>query len=72
MTMTRKDRSTRRKTCPSATLSTINPKYTDLGLSSGLRGDRPATNRLTKGTAPTEVLNTYVNKSGNICIASDL
>jgi hypothetical protein len=60
------------KTCPSATLCTINPKHTELGLSSGLRGDRPATNRLTEGTTPTECSNTYVNKLGNICLASDL
>ena len=72
MTMTPKDRITRIKTCPSVTFSTINPKQTELGLSSGLCGDRLATNRLTKGTAPTECSNTYVNKLGNIRIASDL
>ena len=39
----------RRKTCPSATLSTTNPTRTDLGL--GLRGERRATSRLNQGTA---------------------
>jgi hypothetical protein len=37
---------TRRKTCPSATLSTTNPTWTD----HGLHGDRPATNHLKHGT----------------------
>jgi hypothetical protein len=44
----RGNRRTRRKTCPSATLSTTNPTWTDLGLCV----DRPATNRLSHGTAP--------------------
>jgi hypothetical protein len=44
-------RTTRRKTCPSATLSTTNPKWTDPGSNPGIRGERPATNRLRHGTA---------------------
>jgi hypothetical protein len=36
------------KTCPSATLSTTNPTW----INPGLRGERPATNRLSHGTAP--------------------
>ena len=36
---------------PSATLSTTNPTSTDPGSNTGLRGDRPATNRLSHGTA---------------------
>ena len=43
-----------------------------MGSNPGFRGDRPATNRLNKGTAPTECSNTYVNKLGNICITSEL
>ena len=39
------------KTCPSATLSTTNPTWTDRGSSPALRGERPATNRLSNGTA---------------------
>jgi hypothetical protein len=42
---------TRRKTCPSATLSTTNLTWTDPGSSPGVRGERPATNRLSHGTA---------------------
>jgi hypothetical protein len=39
------------KGCSSATLSTTNLTYTDPGANPGLRGDRPATNSLTHGTA---------------------
>ena len=39
------------KTCPSATLSTTNPTWADPGSNPGLRGRRPATNRLSHGTA---------------------
>jgi hypothetical protein len=42
---------TRRKTCPSATLSTTNLTWTDPESNPGLRGERPATNRLSHGTA---------------------
>jgi hypothetical protein len=38
------------KTCPSVTLSTINPTGTDPGSNPGLRGRRPAANRLNHGT----------------------
>jgi hypothetical protein len=40
------------KTCLSATLSTTNPKWPDLGSNPGPRGGKPATNRLSYGTAP--------------------
>jgi hypothetical protein len=40
-----------RKTCPSATLSTTNPTWIDPGSNPGLCGERPATNRLSHGTA---------------------
>jgi hypothetical protein len=42
---------TRRKTCPSATLSSTNLTWTDPGSNPGLRGERPVTNRLSHGTA---------------------
>jgi hypothetical protein len=42
---------TRGKTCPSATLSTTNPIWTEPGSNPGLRGGRPAANRLSHGTA---------------------
>jgi hypothetical protein len=35
----------------SATLSTTNPTWIDPGANPGLRGERPATNRLSHGTA---------------------
>ena len=45
------NRSTGRKTCPHAPLSTANPTWTDLGLNPGVRGERPATSRLSCGTS---------------------
>jgi hypothetical protein len=39
------------KSCPSATLSTTNPTCPDLGSNPGHRGWKPATNRLSYGTA---------------------
>jgi hypothetical protein len=36
---------------PSATLFTTNPTWIDPGANPGLRGERPATNRLSHGTA---------------------
>jgi hypothetical protein len=51
MKLTGENRSTRRKPCPSATLSTTNPTWTDPGSSTGLRGESPATNCLSHGTA---------------------
>jgi hypothetical protein len=39
-----------KKTCPSATLLTTNPIRTGLRSKLGLRGDRLATNRLSRGT----------------------
>jgi hypothetical protein len=46
MKLTGENRSTREKTCPSATLSTTNPTCTNPGSNPGLRGGRPAANRL--------------------------
>jgi hypothetical protein len=53
MKLTGENRSTRGKTCPSTTLSTTNTTWTNRGSNSGLRGRRPATNRLSHGTART-------------------
>jgi hypothetical protein len=39
------------KTCPSATLSTTDPTWLDLGLNPGRRGGKPATNGLSYGAA---------------------
>jgi hypothetical protein len=45
------NRRTRRKTCPTATLSTTNPTWIDPGAKPGLLGQTPATNDLSYGTA---------------------
>jgi hypothetical protein len=57
MKLTGENRNTWGKTCPSATLSTTNPTWTDLGSNSALRGERPATNRLSHGTAHHNISN---------------
>jgi hypothetical protein len=51
MKLTGENRSTGGKTYPSATLSTTNPTWTDQGSNLGISGERPATNRLSHGTA---------------------
>jgi hypothetical protein len=51
MKLTGENGSTWGKTCPSAILSTTNPTWTDPGSNPTLRGERPATNRLSYGTA---------------------
>jgi hypothetical protein len=56
MKLTGENRSTQGKTCPSATLSTTNPTWTEPGSNPGLRGGRPATNCLSHGTALTRGL----------------
>jgi hypothetical protein len=55
MKLTGENRSTRGKTCPSATLSTTNPTWADPGSNPFLRRERPATNRLSHGTAFTSL-----------------
>jgi hypothetical protein len=49
MKLREENRSTLRKTCSSATLSTTNPTWTYPGSNPGLRGERLATNRLSHG-----------------------
>jgi hypothetical protein len=39
------------QTCPSANVSNINPTWTEPGANPGLRGGRPASSRLSPGTA---------------------
>jgi hypothetical protein len=56
MKLTGENGSTRGKTCPSATLSTTQPTWTDPESNPGLRGERPATNRLSHGTAISQYL----------------
>jgi hypothetical protein len=54
--LTGENRRTRRKTCPSASLSTTNPTWIDSCANPGLRGERPSTNYLGYGTAYTSLL----------------
>jgi hypothetical protein len=51
MILTGENRNTRGKTCPNATLSTTYPTWTDPGWNPSLHDERPATNRLSHGTA---------------------
>ena len=51
MIMAGEDGGTRRKSCPSAILSTTNSTRTGLGQNMDLRGKRPATNGHDHGTA---------------------
>jgi hypothetical protein len=51
MKLTGENRRTREETCPSATLCTTNPTWTDPASNPGLRAGRPAANRLSHGTA---------------------
>ena len=51
MKLTGETRGTRGKPRPSATLSTTNPTWNDPGSNPDLRGERPATNRLSHCTA---------------------
>jgi hypothetical protein len=51
MMLTRDNTSTWRETCWSATPSTTNLTWTDLGWNPGFRGDRLATNHLSHGKA---------------------
>jgi hypothetical protein len=47
------------KTCPSATLSTINSTWPDLGSNPGHHSGKPATNRLSYSTATIIVLTSF-------------
>jgi hypothetical protein len=57
------------KTCPSATLSTTNPTWPDLGSISGRRGGKPEINRLSYGTAY-EVVHYFVSWSQGLARSS--
>jgi hypothetical protein len=62
MILTGENRRTRRKFRPSANMSTTNSTWTDLGANPGLRGERPASNRLSHGTAVAIICNVKKNK----------
>jgi hypothetical protein len=49
------------KTCPSATLSTTNPTWLDLGSNPGRRAENPVANRLNYGTAICAYLRRWIN-----------
>jgi hypothetical protein len=51
MILTGENGRTQRRNCPSVTLSITNPTQTNPGRNLGLRGERPAPNRLSHGTA---------------------
>jgi hypothetical protein len=55
MKLTGENRRIRGKIGPSATLSTINPTWTDPGSNPGFRGERPATNRLSHGVTNADI-----------------
>jgi hypothetical protein len=65
MKLTRDTKSTRRKTCPSATLSTIIPTWTDAGSNPNLRGRRTATKCLNHGTALSTLCGDIVSTTYN-------
>jgi hypothetical protein len=57
---TGENRRTQRKTCPSDTFYTTSPTWIDPGANPGLRGERPATNDLSHGTAHPNFKKTYL------------
>jgi hypothetical protein len=62
--------STRRRTCPSTTLSTKNPTIIGLGFNQSLHGETPATILLSRGTVCKPVRNKYIlylTGMGNEC-----
>jgi hypothetical protein len=69
MKIGRGNQSTRKKTCPSATLPTTNPTWLDPGLNPGCRGGKPATNRLSYGAALHDITS---QKTKLFTIASNL
>jgi hypothetical protein len=62
MIQTGETRRTRRKTCPSATLSATNPTWTYPNANPGIRGERPAINCLNPGTANPKITWGYSGK----------
>jgi hypothetical protein len=73
MILTGENHRTRRKTCPSATLSTTNPTWIDPGVNPGLRGERPATDDLSHGTVigrlVTEIVDSNSPRGMNVCLS---
>ena len=57
MTLTRENRASRTKPCPSATMPTTNLTWTELEPKPGLRSETPATNRLSHNKCNTDYRN---------------
>jgi hypothetical protein len=73
MILTGENRRTRRKTCPSATLSTTNPTWIDPGANPGLRSERPATNHLNHDTANLHILGLcYLTRFSSLLVVFSL
>jgi hypothetical protein len=68
MILTGENRSTWRKTCPSATLSTTNYTWIDLGVNPGLCVERLATNCLSHSMA----MCTILTKTSYLALFSDV
>ena len=66
MIMTGEHRITRRRTCPSASMSTTNITRTDVQSTPGLRGERPASNRLSQSLCSNLFTRRDLTKSENI------
>jgi hypothetical protein len=64
MILTGKTEGLGEKICPTASLSTTNPTWTDLDANKGLRGEKPATNRLSYGTAQQRALLWLLKQTG--------
>jgi hypothetical protein len=67
MILTGENRRTRRKTRPSATLSTTNPTGMTWERTPGLRGEKPETNRLCYGTTASGHYFTTVSANYSTC-----
>jgi hypothetical protein len=59
-------------TCPSATLSTTNPTWTDLDTNPGRRGEIPTTKRLSGGPAFSNAFTVFVSKPERMDHLEDL
>jgi hypothetical protein len=53
---TEREKPERRETCPNAALATKNLTWTKKNMNLGLRGEKPATNRLRYGTTVNSLL----------------
>jgi hypothetical protein len=66
MLLTGENRRTRRKTCPSSTLCTKNPTWTEPGANPGLRSERPVTKCLRHATAARYLIRAPMHNTGDV------